>query len=67
MRSDYGNSGGNSKAIHGNSDAKTAIQSPCEGSKCEERGNSRPGKVAFYKTREGGQSHGRGERDGSRF
>ena len=67
MRSNSGNSGGNSRAIHGNSDPKTAIQSPGKGSKCEERGNSRPGKVAFYKTREGGQSHGRGERDGSRF
>ena len=62
MRSNYGNSGGNSRAIHGNSDPKTAIQSPGEGSKCEERGNSRPGKVAFIKLEKEG-SHMEGVRE----
>ena len=59
MRRKYGNSGGNSAAIHGNSDPETAIHSPGEGSKCEESGNSRPGKFAFIKLkREGSDREG---------
>ena len=54
MRSNYGNSGGNSRAILSNSDPKTAIQHPGEGSKCEERGNSRPRKFALIKLEQEG-------------
>ena len=62
MRTKNGNSGGNSAAIHGNSDPETAIHSPGEGSKCEESGNSRPGEFAFIKLKREG-SHMEGVRE----
>ena len=45
----YGNSGGNSGAIQGNSQTFSAIRVPGEGLKCESGGNSRPVKFAFIK------------------
>ena len=55
MRRKYGNSGGNSAAILGNSDLQTAIHSRGEGSKREESGNSRPGNCAFIKLEKEGK------------
>ena len=45
----YGNSGGNSRAIQGNSDLKTAIQASGGVPKPEKCGNSRPWQFAFIK------------------
>ena len=54
IRRKNGNSGDNSAATHGNSDPQTAIHSPGEEPKCEESGNSRPGKFAFIKLKKEG-------------
>ena len=48
-RPKYSNSGGNSRAIQGNSDPETAIQAFGEMPKSEKCGNSRPWQFAFIK------------------
>ena len=49
MRENYGNSGGNSGAIQGNSGAFSAIRVPGGCQNARHGGNSRPGEFAFIK------------------